>query len=234
MDLLGQAFNRVMSFDNETPRLLAYIAELVAAPDQTGHLIVDVGCGRGRILRELVRLRYNAIGIEINQALVAENRAAGLQCLTPDQWDSQTGDCDVLIMAHVIEHFAPADLLVFMERHLARLRPGGHLLIATPLMSDYFYDDFDHVKPYQPVGLQMVFGGAGAQVQYYARHRLELADLWYRRSPLRPCFHRGLHLRTPSRYFWGLAAVLGVGAFRLSGGLVGRTDGWIGVFRKLG
>lgn len=232
MGLLGEAFNRVMSFDNETPRVLAFLSRIVPAPETSPHLIVDLGCGHGRILRELAPRHYNAVGVEINPGLVAENRAAGLKCLTPEEWDGEAGQCDVMIMAHIIEHFAPADLLAFMEKYLTRLKPGGHLLIATPLMSNYFYDDFDHIKPYQPAGFMMVFGGSGAQVQYYARNRLDLVDLWFRRGPLRPAFHRGMYLRTPSRYFWWLLAALGVLAFRLSGGLIGRKDGWIGMFRK--
>ena len=55
-------------------------------------------------------------------------------------------------MSHVIEHFAPSDLLVFMDGYIDLLRPGGHLIIATPLMSPYFYDDFDHIKPLSTSG----------------------------------------------------------------------------------
>ena len=56
-----------------------------------------------------------------------------------------------------------------MDGYLDRLKVGGHLVIATPLMSNNFYDDFDHVRPYQSLGILMVFGGGAAQVQYYAR-----------------------------------------------------------------
>ena len=66
------------------------------------------------------------------------------------------------------------------------------------------------------------------------RGRAQLTNLWFRRSPLRPSFHRGLYLRAASRYCWWLAALVGVLAFRASEGLIGRTDGWIGVFRKPG
>jgi len=61
-------------------------------------------------------------------------------------------------MSHIIEHFAPHDLLPFIDSYLHRLQPGGRLIICTPLLTKNFYNDFDHVKPYQPVGIGMVFG----------------------------------------------------------------------------
>jgi len=232
LGLLRKIFDSLMAYDNEMPRLLGFLVRL-PAPVGTAPFIVDVGCGRGRILRELTQRGYDAVGIEVNPALVAENRAAGLRCLTPDEWERDGRQCDVIIMAHIIEHFAPADLLAFMDNYLARLKLGGHLVVATPLMSPNFYDDFDHVKPYQPAGLMMVFGGGRAQVQYYARTQLKLRDLWFRRSPLRPAFRSGLYLRTPARFFWMAVAVLGMLVFRLTFGVVGRRDGWVGVFRKI-
>lgn len=123
----------------------------------------------------------------------------------------------------------------FMDDYLDRLKVGGHLIIATPLMSDYFYDDFDHVKPYQPTGILMVFGGNNAQVQYYARNKLELKDVWFRKS-----FFRFSHVR--SKYIRSAIAGRLLQVFHLcsatlsylSRGRFGKTDGWIGVFEKVG
>jgi predicted SAM-dependent methyltransferase len=60
-------------------------------------------------------------------------------------------------MSHVIEHFSPKDLIPFLDDYLDRLKVGGRLVIAIPLLTPYFYDDFDHVKPYHPMGILMVF-----------------------------------------------------------------------------
>ena len=79
----------------------------------------------------------------------------------------------------------------------------------------------------------MVFGGSGAQVQYYARNRLELRDVWFRRGPHRLRFHRGLYVRTSLRLPHLANLALAV-AFRLTLGLFGRTDGWMGLYRKTG
>jgi hypothetical protein len=119
-----------------------------------------------------------------------------------------------------------------MDVYLDRLKPGGRLVIATPLMSEYFYDDFDHIRPYQPVGIQMVFGERAAQVQYYSRNKLALRDLWFRRSPKRISHARARYL--PTRTYWALFALdlLASAAFLLSGRLFGTTNGWVGVFEK--
>jgi SAM-dependent methyltransferase len=219
----------VVTVENEERELRRALSALGAS--DRGTRILDVGCGYGRLLRLVRSLGGEAVGVEANAALRAAVAAAGFACLSPEECAARGGEYDVLLMAHIIEHFPPGELLVFMERYLDRLRPGGHLVIATPLMSPYFYDDFDHVKPYHPAGLGMVFGAGAAQVQYYARHRLELTHLWFRRAPLRRHWSVKRHLRRRGLHLYGelLLALL----FRLSGGLIGRTDGWVGVYRKL-
>jgi SAM-dependent methyltransferase len=207
--------------------------QVESAASRAGRRVLDVGCGFGRFLGQMQKAGLDATGVDVNPEIVAANRKAGLRCVGADEF-AQTGDTyDVLLMAHVIEHFAPRELLQFMDGYLDRLRPGGTLVIATPLMSDYFYDDFDHVRPYQVAGIQMVFGQGGAQVQYYSRNKLELRDLWFRRSPIWISHSRG-------RYFPGtLAPVLAVLdilaglAFLVSGRLVGKANGWVGVFEKV-
>ena len=196
--------------------------------------VLDVGCGYGRNLRALRAAGIAAIGVEINPAIVAANRRDGLDCIGVDEFERADGMFEVILMAHVIEHFAPADLLAFIDRYLDRLTVGGRLVIATPLMSKYFYDDFDHVKPYQPAGLMMVFGAGSAQVQYYARNRLKLVDLRFRRAPLRISYARSRYVRTPARYALMAADFVCGAAFFLTAGIIGRTDGWIGVFEKTG
>lgn len=193
--------------------------------------VLDVGCGFGRILRPLAAAGLAVTGVDVNPEIVTANRRGGLDCLTVDEFNRTIGDFDVILMAHVIEHFPPDALLPFMDAYLDRLRIGGSLIIATPLMSKYFYDDFDHVKPYQPAGILMVFGKS-AQVQYYSRNKLALTQLSYRRSPLRICYARSRYVRSPWRFLLMAADLLSAAAFISSAKLIGSTDGWIGVFEK--
>src|SRR5437588_11052930 len=125
---------------------------VAAACAASGKRVLDVGCGYGRLLALVKAAGFEVTGVEINAEIVAANRKAGLSCISADEFKTSNDRYDVMLMAHVIEHFAPADLLHFMDIYLDRLKPGGRLVIATPLMSDYFYDDFDHIRPYQPAG----------------------------------------------------------------------------------
>jgi SAM-dependent methyltransferase len=213
---------------NEERTLLRFISALQLRP---GDKILDVGCGYGSKLRLLRARGFDVVGVEANAALAKANTDAGFRVLTRDEFQQTADMYDVLLMSHVIEHFSPERLLEFMDEYLDRLKPGGHLLIATPLHSRYFHDDFDHVRPYHPAGVTMVFGSRDGQVQYYGRNRITLDDLWFRRSPWRLNFFRGLYLRKYSQ----LPALLNVAfalLFRLSGGLLGQTDGWVAAFRK--
>lgn len=225
------AYRAILAIDDETPRLIRFVHRVVGG--RKNFQIVDVGCGYGRTLRALRMAGIDAIGIDVNPHIVASNNKEGLKCFTPTEFAAQPVQADVLIMSHVIEHFSPRDLLAFLDGYLENLRPGGHLLVATPLLGARFFDDFDHIKPYQPVGLGMVFGASGAQVQYYGRHRLKLADVWFRRSPYAVAYARGLYVKSWTTPFLQLINLSCALVFRASAGLIGQASGWVGLFEKV-
>jgi SAM-dependent methyltransferase len=195
--------------------------------------VLEAGCGYGRHLQTLNGLGFDITGVDVNPEIVRANREAGLRCFTAEEFSQTKETYDALLMSHVIEHFLPKDLILFLDGYLDRLKVGGRLIIATPLLTPYFYDDFDHIKPYHPMGILMVFGADRAQVQYYARNKLTLEDIWIRRSPLRPPHTRGRYMRSiqarPRQMLEFLSAFL----FRVSGGVIGESDGWVGLFKKV-
>jgi SAM-dependent methyltransferase len=220
---------RLQGLDGETRRVMRLISAACAA---SGRRVLDVGCGHGRFLTLLDAAGFEAVGVDVNPKMVASLRNAGLRCLSVDELNRSRDQYDVLVMAHIIEHFDPDGLLRFIDSYLDRLKRGGRLVIATPLMSNYFYDDFDHIRPYQPAGIQMVFGEGTPQVQYSSRNKLALRELWFRRSPKRLSYVPGRYLPTRGRR-WAVALdLLASAAFVLSARLIGTTDGWVGVFEK--
>ena len=231
IDNLKEAYRAILAVDNESTRILEFVSR--AINDRHSPMVVDVGCGYGRTLRVLQKSAIPAIGIDVNPEIVARNNQDGLRCFTPAEFAAQTMQADVLIMSHLIEHFAPRDLLAFLDGYLDHLRPGGYLLVATPLLSSRFFDDFDHIKPYQPLGLSMVFGGKGAQVQYYGRHCLRLTDLWIRRSPYAVAYARGLYVKSWTTPFLQLINLTCALVFRASAGIIGQASGWAGLFEKV-
>ena len=203
----------------------------VSDPDKKKE-ILDVGCGYGRYLQAMIGDGYHAIGVEVNEQTVAENIKNSIPCTSLREFENSTKLYDILLMAHIVEHFAPTDLLAWMEQYLARLKPGGHLIVVTPLLSHYFYEDFDHIKPFNPTGFSMVFCRQDSQVQYHSKTRLELRDIWFRRSPWRITFFRRAYVRSGSR--WPLVVnVLFNILFHITGGVMGNTDGWVGLYKKI-
>lgn len=223
--------HRVLMADFEREKVLGFVLSLVS---ESNEKVLDVGCGYGRYLKSLKAKGLNVVGVEKNESIVSHNRSAGLNCLSVKEFVETDDQFDLIIMSHIIEHFPPEALKDFLDGYLDRLKVGGHLIIATPLMSPYFYDDFDHVKPYHPAGIMMVFGQGDAQVQYYARNKLVLKDIWFRRSFYRFSFVRGKYIggSIVSRVFQ-LFHLLSALLSYLSWGRVGKVDGWVGVFEKV-
>ena len=207
------------------------LASMVATFCSTNSKILDVGCGFGRNIKVLSALGYqNITGVEVNSKIATFNNQHGILCITPDEFDKQNYQYDLILMSHVIEHFEPAELVKFLDRYLFCLKSGGHLIIATPLMSDSFYDDFDHIKPYSASSILSVFGGEDSQVQYYSTNNLQLLKLWFRMKPLRFNSHRNNFMA--ARWFLKVGNLSSAFLFFLTNKFIGKSDGWLGIFKK--
>lgn len=216
-------------YDWETRAIRNFFRKYVSPQNK----ILDVGCGYGRNLRTLRAAGYkNVTGVDVNPEIVKANLTSGLDAMTTKVFHKTKDKFDAILLSHVVEHFTPEALLKFLDYYLKRLVPGGYLIIATPLHSAYFYDDFDHIKPYQPTGFLQILGGNSAQIQYYSEHKVELTDLWFRRNSLEIRYHKRLYIRgigSPILHAINFASHI---LFLVSFRLFGKTDGWLGIFRK--
>jgi len=218
----------IYNYDLEEKKVIEFIAHYFPKGS-----ILDIGCGYGRILELIPADRYEALGIDLNDKIVEACKAKGLNCFTPTIFKDEIDlKFDVMLMLHVIEHMSPYDCFNFIDGYLDRLKEGGILIIATPILTDYFFEDFDHIKPYYPVGINMVFSGNDAQVQYYSRNKLKMIDLWYKRYFYRSINSKSVYFPT-GKFLYTLSNLLFALLFKISLGLVGKKDGWVGVFRKV-
>ena len=139
-------------------------------PPATG-LTIDVGCGEGRLARELRSRGYDVTGYDASESLVAEARAADpagryevarIDALPPADEAVQLALC-VNVLPHVHDLTAAA-------RELARvLAPGGNLLVGTihPVAQAGTFDEesgelrvrgyFTHEAHAVPLGAHHVF-----------------------------------------------------------------------------
>lgn len=221
-------------YDPEHQKILD-LFEHIRSKNQDSCSVLDMGCGFGRNLRVLSSRGFEVLGVDYSPQIVRQNQAEGLPCLSLEDFskEQKRRTFDIVLMSHVIEHLLPQDLLAFFDSHLEYLKVGGHLIIATPLLRMHFYDDFDHIRPYPPRSLEMIFGADGAQLKQRSRHRLCLIDLWFRKTPF--CFRhlRCLHFKSlKSKLAHGIN-FLSQTVFVLSRGQVGSVDGWIGLYKKM-
>ncbi len=172
------------------------------------------------------------IGLDVNEDAVAHNIRNGYECYIPSD-SAWKKEYDIILMSHIIEHFSPVELVHFMEGYLSNLRDKGHLVIATPLDTDYFYDDFTHIKIYPPESLLMIFGDGNRQVSMRSGIKLELRDLWFRTSAFKIRRMRACYLGRFGKAGIMLLNGLLVLAHLVTFGIVGKKDGWVGVFQKI-
>jgi hypothetical protein len=170
---------------------------------------------------------YRVTGVEINQSFIQVSTAQGFECVTPDDFFKNNNTYDAITMLHIIEHFSPEKLKDFMDSYLDRLAVGGMLIIATPMPVRTFYYDFDHVRPYLPLGIEMVFGGGDAQVQYYSRNKIKRLGLRYTRGPF-----TGFSLLA-NNMLSVIITIIGLIVFRLSFGVIGYRSQWVASYRKV-
>lgn len=97
-----------------------------------GSTVLDVGCGRGVMLRALIELGHEAHGVEI-----AEEAAAGADDraeirIAPELSQAGYPDdfFDAVILWHVLEHLPHPDQSLAEIRRI--LKPGGRLILAVP------------------------------------------------------------------------------------------------------
>lgn len=220
--------SKILKYDLEERKLLQFLAAYCPKGN-----ILDVGCGYGRILELLSPNIYKAIGVDLNPAIISACKAKGLNCLTPEDLESSIcSQFDAILMLHVIEHMNPEDCFKFMDTYLDKLKDDGILIIATPVLTEYFFEDFDHIKPYYPAGINMVFSGDGSQVQYYSRNKLRMIDLWYKKYFYRWTNSKIVYFQN-NRLFYILSKLVFALLFKISRGFFGKKDGWVGVFRKI-
>ena len=121
---------------------LAMLERLV---EPTGKDVVDIGCGGGWLVRELVDLGARAVGVEISEAqlaaAVAHDSGKDGRYLVGRGEDLPLEDAtmDAAVFMRTLHHVAPADQTAALHEAARVLRPGGVVYVVEPLAEgDYF------------------------------------------------------------------------------------------------
>jgi ubiquinone/menaquinone biosynthesis C-methylase UbiE len=99
-----------------------------------GDRILEIGCGIGTVVAELVRQGYDAMGTDISQVAVEYGRAkygnVRLEVQPAEELPYADGTFGVVLSFDLFEHIARIDRHVGEVQRV--LKPGGHYLFETP------------------------------------------------------------------------------------------------------
>lgn len=95
-------------------------------------MTVDLGCGEGRLGRELIRLGYRVVGVEQSPTLVAAARDAdpGLPVIRSDAVALPLADATVDLVVACMSLIDMDDLATAVAESARVLVRGGHLCVA--------------------------------------------------------------------------------------------------------
>jgi O-antigen chain-terminating methyltransferase len=133
--------------------------------------ILDIGCGRGELLKVLTDNKIRCVGVDLNGAMVDRANEQGYEAIQADAIEylmaQPAQSLSAICGLHIVEHI-PFDVLLrlFEECHRV-LKPGGFILFETPnpeninVGSFSFYYDPSHLHPIPPDLLDFAISNKG-------------------------------------------------------------------------
>jgi ubiquinone/menaquinone biosynthesis C-methylase UbiE len=121
------------------------IAMLERLVEPAGKDVVDIGCGGGGLVRELVRLGARVVGVEISEhqlaSALARDHMVGARYLVGSGQELPLEDAaiDVSVFMRTLHHVPVADLTRALREARRVLRPGGMVYVAEPLAEGDFF-----------------------------------------------------------------------------------------------
>jgi SAM-dependent methyltransferase len=101
-----------------------------------GTTFVDYGCGAGTLLKEALKLNWQAIGVEYDEQVAQRTQQrTGARVVSESAVFGAQPVADVLNLSDVIEHLTQASRQ--MPEILRLLKPGGMLLAQGPLEANF-------------------------------------------------------------------------------------------------
>jgi len=99
-------------------------------PDLAGMRLLEVGCGRGHLLRLMQDAGANASGVDLNPQAIAQGEANAMAVASASSLPFPDAYFDALVSVHAIEHLP--DLDAALAEMVRVVRPGGRLLLIYP------------------------------------------------------------------------------------------------------
>lgn len=126
---LGQYDSRrYASINRWNPRNLDLIRDWVAP--MPGDRVLDVGCGRGHVVKALIDLGVDAQGIDLNPQAVEVALVPRVRTMSATALEFEDNTFDAVVSFHAMEHIPPVEQAI---AEIARVvRPKGRVLLVYP------------------------------------------------------------------------------------------------------
>ena len=127
--------------------LVPLFQTLPSPPDKT--VVVDYGCGAGRLLKTVAGLGYRAVGIDISPTMIKHcarlvPKAAALHVLDEDgRCAMESGTADLVYSYAVVQHISQLSRYITAFDEMCRvLKPGGRLAVQV-VTDDFLSGDLE-------------------------------------------------------------------------------------------
>jgi 2-polyprenyl-3-methyl-5-hydroxy-6-metoxy-1,4-benzoquinol methylase len=139
-------------------------------PATTEAQIVDLGCGRGRLLHFLQERGYTRLqGVDISPDQVSLAKQVTSDIAQGDVLEfleGSKGKFDLITALDLVEHFKKPEVLRFLDGCFQALKPGGRLILQTPNADSpwgtvHRYNDFTHEVGFNPNSLMRLLAICG-------------------------------------------------------------------------
>jgi len=141
-------------------------------PTRKDAAILDIGCGYGKFLYFLQHEGYTETrGIDLNPRQLEVARTLGVRNVECREGMEFLGNAahqfDLISAIDVLEHVRKDQVLEFLDRVHAALRPGGRFLCQVPNLAAFYkpvyFMDFSHETPFTASSLKQVLQLANFQ-----------------------------------------------------------------------
>jgi SAM-dependent methyltransferase len=105
--------------------------------------VLDVGCGGGALVRELVGRGARAVGLEISEQQLGQARATGVGRFVVGRAEDLPlpgGSLDVVMFMRSLHHVPQPSMIPALADARRVLRPGGLAYVAEPLAEGDFFE----------------------------------------------------------------------------------------------
>jgi O-antigen chain-terminating methyltransferase len=144
----------------------AYVDEL-----RSEGRVVDLGAGRGELVKLLTEAGVSAYAVEIEPDFIELMRDEGLEVVDQDAIAHLRGldnaQLGGIVVSHVVEHLPAAAVTELVALAVDKLAEGGVLILETPnpeslvAGSVNFHRDLTHLRPIHPDTLAFLCDSAG-------------------------------------------------------------------------